>query len=62
MPPEVAEFDKELYNLFDSRAVSASKIDKLTKLAFKAAKVRIYFLNHTCGVYFWCLFYETIIF
>ncbi|KAF9311092.1 hypothetical protein BG003_007797 [Podila horticola] len=38
LPPEVAEFDKELYNLFDSRAVSASKIDKLTKLAFKAAK------------------------
>ncbi|KAF9427656.1 hypothetical protein BGZ94_004457 [Podila epigama] len=38
MPPEVAEFDKELHNLFDSRAVSASKIDKLTKLAFKAAK------------------------
>ncbi|KAF9582481.1 SR- and CTD-associated factor 8 [Lunasporangiospora selenospora] len=38
MPPEVAEFDKELYSVFDSRSVSASRIDKLTKLAFKAAK------------------------
>ncbi|KAF9398845.1 SR- and CTD-associated factor 8, partial [Mortierella sp. AD011] len=37
-PPEVAEFQKELYSLFDSRAASASKIDRLTKLAIKAAK------------------------
>ncbi|KAF9983124.1 hypothetical protein BGZ65_002158, partial [Modicella reniformis] len=37
-PPEVAEFHKELYGLFDSRTASASKIDRLTKLAFKSAK------------------------
>ncbi|KAF9429453.1 hypothetical protein BGZ76_001276 [Entomortierella beljakovae] len=37
-PPEVAEFQKELYSLFDSRAASASKIDRLTKLAIKAAR------------------------
>lgn len=61
LPPEVAEFDKELYNLFDSRAVSASKIDKLTKLAFKAAKVRIYSLNHAWVVPLWGLLYELII-
>lgn len=48
LPPEVAEFDKELYNLFDSRAVSASKIDKLTKLAFKAAKVREALPTYPC--------------
>lgn len=39
-PPEVAEFHKELYSLFDSRTASASKIDRLTKLAFKSAKVQ----------------------
>ncbi|KAF9352467.1 hypothetical protein BGX26_009735, partial [Mortierella sp. AD094] len=37
-PPEVAEFQKELYSLFDSRTASASKIDRLTKLAIKAAR------------------------
>lgn len=40
-PPEVAEFHKELYSLFDSRTASASKIDRLTKLAFKSAKVTV---------------------
>lgn len=40
-PPDVKEFEKELHGLFDhSRTASASKIDRLTKLAFKAAKVR----------------------
>ncbi|KAF9548825.1 hypothetical protein EC957_005498 [Mortierella hygrophila] len=38
-PPEVKEFEKELHGLFDhSRTASASKIDRLTKLAFKAAR------------------------
>ncbi|KAF9102488.1 hypothetical protein BGX29_004537 [Mortierella sp. GBA35] len=38
-PPEVTEFQKELHGLFDhSRTASASKIEKLTKLAFKAAR------------------------
>ncbi|KAG0284719.1 hypothetical protein BGZ96_010944 [Linnemannia gamsii] len=38
-PPDVTEFQKELHGLFDhSRTASASKIDKLTKLAFKAAR------------------------
>ncbi|KAF9151229.1 hypothetical protein BG015_006939 [Linnemannia schmuckeri] len=38
-PPEVKEFEKELHSLFDhSRTASASKIDRLTKLAFKAAR------------------------
>ncbi|KAI1318693.1 hypothetical protein EDD11_005986 [Mortierella claussenii] len=37
-PPEVAEFQKELHNLFDSRTASASKIDRLTKLALKSAR------------------------
>ncbi|KAG0073101.1 hypothetical protein BGZ90_011689 [Linnemannia elongata] len=38
-PPEVKEFEKELHGLFDhSRTASASKIDRLTKMAFKAAK------------------------
>ncbi|KAF9124254.1 hypothetical protein BGW39_008330 [Mortierella sp. 14UC] len=38
-PPDVTEFQKELHGLFDhSRTASASKIDRLTKLAFKAAR------------------------
>ncbi|KAG0266903.1 hypothetical protein BGZ95_002974 [Linnemannia exigua] len=38
-PPEVTEFQKELHGLFDhSRTASASKIERLTKLAFKAAR------------------------
>ncbi|KAF8931612.1 hypothetical protein BGZ58_007536 [Dissophora ornata] len=37
-PPEVAEFQKELYSLFDSRTASASKIDRLTKLALKSSR------------------------
>ncbi|KAK5821352.1 hypothetical protein F5H01DRAFT_340519 [Linnemannia elongata] len=38
-PPDVKEFEKELHGLFDhSRTASASKIDRLTKMAFKAAK------------------------
>ncbi|KAF9179689.1 hypothetical protein BGZ51_006738 [Haplosporangium sp. Z 767] len=37
-PPEVAEFQKELYSLFDSKTASASKIDRVTKLAFKSAR------------------------
>ncbi|KAG0198740.1 hypothetical protein BGX28_007861 [Mortierella sp. GBA30] len=37
-PQEVADFQKELYSLFDSKTASKSKIDKLTKLAFQSAK------------------------
>ncbi|KAF9895909.1 hypothetical protein BX616_008555, partial [Lobosporangium transversale] len=37
-PPEVVEFQKELYGLFDSRNPSASKIDRLTKMAIKSAR------------------------
>ncbi|KAG0299759.1 hypothetical protein BGZ98_009779 [Dissophora globulifera] len=37
-PPEVAEFQKELHSLFDSRTASASKIDRITKLAIKSAR------------------------
>ncbi|KAF9923487.1 hypothetical protein FBU30_006494 [Linnemannia zychae] len=38
-PPEVTEFQKELHGLFDhSRTASASKIERLTKLAFKASR------------------------
>lgn len=54
-PPDVKEFEKELHGLFDhSRTASASKIDKLTKLAFKAARVRQ--LVVFCGSIACCLF------
>ncbi|KAF9971971.1 hypothetical protein BGZ73_004955 [Actinomortierella ambigua] len=37
-PVEVTEFEKELHGLFDSRSVSASKMDKITRLAIKSAR------------------------
>ncbi|KAG0237055.1 hypothetical protein BGW42_001948 [Actinomortierella wolfii] len=37
-PAEVAEFEKELHSLFDSRSVSASRMDKITKMAIKSAR------------------------
>ncbi|KAF9168082.1 hypothetical protein DFQ26_001539 [Actinomortierella ambigua] len=37
-PVEVTEFEKELHGLFDSRSVSASKMDKITKMAIKSAR------------------------
>jgi len=38
-PQEVTDFNKELYSLFDSKSASASKIERITKMAMKSAKV-----------------------
>ncbi|GJJ76898.1 protein NRD1 [Entomortierella parvispora] len=37
-PQEVTDFNKELYSLFDSKSASASKIERITKMAIKSAK------------------------
>ncbi|KAG0049245.1 hypothetical protein BGZ83_005917 [Gryganskiella cystojenkinii] len=37
-PQEVTDFNRELYSLFDSKNASASKIEKLTKMAVRSAK------------------------